>query len=157
MKKLAIGALVAAQLLGVVRPAAAADLFERDRPQIGAFAGARLRIPLGGGREEQRLRAGLTLAPTMHSRAAGGGMQLRIGEGLDLGVTGREPVRLSLAGTPVNRLGQSGTGPDGRRLGVSTLGWIAIGVGATLVVVAGAAALVADHILDNERRGPDGS
>jgi hypothetical protein len=137
VKKLAIGALVTAQLLGVAQPAAAADLFERDTPQIGAFAGARLRLSLGGRREEQRLRAGLTLAPTMHGRTAVGGMQLRIGEGLDLGVTGREPVRLSLAGTPVNRLGQSGRGPDGRRLGVSTIGWVAIGAGVVLLAVGG--------------------
>jgi len=153
MKKLTIGALVAGQLLGPVQPAAAADLVERDTPQIGAFAGARLRIPLGGAREERRLRAGLTLAPTMRVGAG----RLRFGEGLEFGVAGREPVRLSLAGTPVNRLAGGGRGPDGQRLGVSTLGWIAIGVGATVVVLVGAAALVADHISDNERRGPDGS
>lgn len=157
MKKLTIGALLAAQVPGAVQPAAAADLVERDRPQIGAFAGARLRIPLGGAREERRLRAGLTLAPTMRVRHADGASRLRFGEGIEFGVAGREPVRLSLAGTPVDRLAGDGRGPDGRRLGVSTLGWIAIGVGATVVILVGAAALVADHISDNERRGPDGS
>jgi hypothetical protein len=137
VRKPTIAALVAAQLLGVAQPAAAADLFERDSQRIGAFAGARLRLSLGGGREEQRLRAGLTLAPTMHSRAAGGGIQLRIGEGLEYGVAGREPMRLSLGGMPVNRLVQGGTGPDGRRLGVSTIGWVAIGAGIVVLAVGG--------------------
>ena len=145
MKKLTIAALLAAQLTAA-QPALAAELVTQEAPQMGAFAGARLRVPLGGEREQRRLRAGLTLAPTMHVRDSAGSERLRFGEGLELGITGREPVRLSFGGTPVNRLGQRGTGPDGQRLGISTLGWIAIGVGAAIVIVVGAAAICAsDH------------
>jgi len=146
VKKLMIAALVATQLLSAPQPAAAADLVERDSTQMGAFAGARLRVPLGGAREERHIRAGLTLAPTIRAQYADGASRLRFGEGLELGVTGRQPLRLSLAGTPINRLGQGGRGPDGQRLGVSTIGWIAIGVGAAVVIVIGAAAIcAADH------------
>ena len=141
MKKLTIVAFVAAQMLGAAQPAAAADLVAQEAPQMGAFAGARLRMPLGGAREERQVRAGLTLAPTMRSHNADGASRLRFGEGLEFGFTGREPLRLSLAGTPVNRLTQGRAGPDGQRLGVSTIGWIAIGVGAAVVIVVGAAVI----------------
>src|ERR1043165_1633260 len=111
MKKLTIAALLAAQLTAA-QPALAAELVTQEAPQMGAFAAARLRVPLGGEREQRRLRAGLTLAPTMHVRDSAGSERLRFGEGLELGITGREPVRLSFGGTPVNQLGQRGTGPD---------------------------------------------
>lgn len=141
MKKLTIAALVAAQLASVAQPAMAADLVQQETPRMGAFAGARLRIPLGGAREERRLRAGLTLAPTMRNQGADGASRLSFGEGLEFGIAGREPARLSLAGVPVNRLARSGTGPDGQRLGISTIGWIAIGVGTAIVIVVGAAVI----------------
>jgi hypothetical protein len=150
MKKLTIGALVAAQLLGVAQPADAADLFERDMPQIGAFAGARLRIPLGGAREEQGLRAGLTLAPTMRIRNADGVSRLRFGEGFELGVTQHHPLELSFAGQRVDRLGiaPGGNAPDGARAGISTLGWVAIGIGSFVVVGAVAGYLWFEDAID---------
>lgn len=146
MKRLMIAALLGAQTAAAAQPALAAELAEGRSQQAGAFAGLRLRMGLDGTADQRRLRAGLTVAPTLHSRTADGAVHLRIGEGLELGVAERERVRLSLAGTPVNRLAQGGTGPDGQRLGVSTLGWIAIGVGAAVVIVVGAAAICAsDH------------
>lgn len=148
MKKLVIAALLAGQLTTAARPALAADLTEARGQQAGAFAGLRLRVPFGGNAEDRRLRAGFALAPTLHRETAGGETQLHIGEGLEFGVVGREPVQFSIAGTPVSRLAQGGTGPNGERLGVSTLGWVAIGVGAFLVVAAGATYLVAEDILD---------
>lgn len=148
MKKMMIGALVAGQLTTVAQPALAADLTEIRGQQAGAFAGLRLRVPFDGNAEQRRIRAGFALAPTMHRQAAGGETQLHVGEGMELGLVGREPVQLSIAGTPVSRLAQGGSGPKGERLGVSTLGWIAIGVGAFLVVAAGASYLVAADILD---------
>lgn len=143
MKKLTIAALLAGQMATAVPPAIAAPL--EDHPSLtdqrrGAFIGARLRIPLDGARDERRLRAGLTLAPTVRTRNADGAGRLRFGEGLELGVAGREPVRLSLAGRPIDRM----AGPDGERLGVSTLGWIAIGVGASVVILVSALALCMD-------------
>lgn len=145
MKKLMIGALVAGQLLTAVQPAFAAELVDGRSQQVGAFAGARLRLPLGGDVRHRQLRAGLTLAPSLRTFAAEGQSQLRFGEGLELGVTGRQPVRLLVAGRDVRRLGAA-EDDNQRHGGPSTLGWIAIGVGAALVIVIGAAALCAsDH------------
>ena len=146
MKRLMIMALLGAQLMTVAQPAFAAELTENRTQQMGAFAGLRLRVPLDGNVQHRQVRAGLAVAPMMHSRAMNGETRLRIGEGVELGITGREPVRLSLAGTPVNRLAQGATGPDGRRMGISTIGWIAIGIGAAAIIIVGAAALCAsDH------------
>ncbi|HEV2816089.1 MAG TPA: hypothetical protein VGW40_02545 [Allosphingosinicella sp.] len=145
MRKLMIASLLAGQVLAL-QPAAAADFAEARQQQAGAFAGFRMRLPLDGARRERHVRAGLTVAPTMHSRTAAGESQWRIGEGFELGIAGRAPVRLTLGGTPINRLAQGPSGPDGRRAGVSTLGWIGIGIGAAVVIVVGAAALCAsDH------------
>ena len=113
---------------------------------MGAFAGLRLRVPIDGIAEQRQVRAGLAVSPVMHSRAISGESQLRIGEGLELGIAGDQPIRLSLGGTPVSQLAQGPAGPDGRRVGISTIGWIAIGVGVAAVIVVGAAALCAsDH------------
>lgn len=145
MKNVAIAALVAGQLLTAAQPALAAELVDSHGQQIGAFAGARLRVPLDGNVRQRRIRAGLTLAPTLRTLAADGQSQLRFGEGLELGITGREPVRLLLAGQDVRRLGAAEDDND-RHGGPSTLGWIAIGVGAALAIVVGAAVLCAsDH------------
>ena len=137
MKKPTIAALVAGQLLATAQPAFAAELAETRSQQMGAFAGFRMRVPLDGRAADRQVRAGLTVAPTLHSLTADGEVRLRIGEGLELGVTGGEPVRLSLAGTPVNRLARGPVGPDGRRMGISTIGWIAIGVGTVVLVTVG--------------------
>ena len=137
MKIPTIAALVASQLLATAQPAFAAELTETRSQQMGAFAGFRMRVPLDGRASERQVRAGLTVAPTLHSRSGDGEVRLRIGEGLELGVTGGEPVRLSLAGTPVNRLAQGPAGPDGRRMGISTIGWIAIGVGTAALLTFG--------------------
>ena len=146
MKKLMIAALVGGQAMAAAQPAFAAELADSRSQQAGAFAGLRVRMALDGSEQQRRVRAGLTLAPTLHSRTATGETRLRIGEGVELGIVGREPIRLSLAGTPVNRLAQGTAGPEGQRLGVSTIGWIAIGVGVAAVIVVGAAVICAsDH------------
>lgn len=145
MRKLVIASLLAGQILAA-SPVGAADFADGRQQQAGAFAGVRLRVPLDGAARQRSIRAGLTLAPTMHSRTAAGEAHMRIGEGFELGIAWREPVRLSIGGTPVSRLAQGRNGPDGQRLGVSTLGWIAIGVGAAAIIVIGAAAICAsDH------------
>lgn len=144
MRKLVIASLLAGQVLAA--PAGAADFAESREQQAGAFAGFRLRMPLDGPARQRSIRAGLTLAPTMLSRSIAGDSEMRIAEGFELGITGRSPVRLSIGGTPVNRLAEGRTGPDGQRHGISTIGWIAIGVAAAAVIVVGAAAICAsDH------------
>lgn len=144
MKNLTIAALVAAQLALSAQPVLGAELNREGGTmpnQVGAFAGARLRVPLGGGRE--RPQAGLAMTSTLRNGATG---ELRFARGAELGVSGKDSgLQLSLAGTPVSKLAQGGLGPAGRRQGVSTLGWVAIGVGAVaLVLVALVAACSAD-------------
>ena len=137
MKTMTIAALLAAQLMIAAPPAAAAELADGRTQEMGAFGGVRVRVPLDGNARQRQVRAGLMLAPTMHSRTPSGETRMRIGEGLEVGRADDEPVRLSIGGTPVSRLAEGPTGPDGRRLGVSTVGWIAIGAGVLVPAVGG--------------------
>ena len=128
MQKMLIAALVAGQMLGQSAPAFA----QAQETQAGAFGGFRIRLPFGGANREL-VRAGLAFAPTVRTDYQDGRGRTRIGEGVEFGFAGRGPVQFSLAGIPVNRLAQGRTGPDGRRLGISTVAWIAIGVGVLAV------------------------
>ncbi len=137
IRSLAIASLIATQL--VASPAFAAELV-RDQPiaatETGSFAGARLRLPIGGDTARERPRAGLVMAPMLRSEAAGGRIATRFGEGLELGFGARrQGLALSVAGRPL-------TGQDGQlrgpRAGVSTLGWVAIGVGAVALILVAA-------------------
>src|SRR5207237_7401950 len=142
MKKLLIAALVAGQVLTTAAPAFAQNYAPVWETETGMFSGVRLRVPFGGAAREP-VRAGRAFAPTTRTEHQDGRVRTRVGEGLEFGMVGREPMQFSVAGTPVNRLAQGRTGPDGRRLGVSTVGWIAIGVGASLVILVAATAICA--------------
>ena len=135
MRKLLIAGLVAtAQILPATQPAAAAELHQ-DRTatpiQVSAFGGARLRVPLGG---REKPKAGLALTSTLRGGATG---ELRFAKGAELGISGDRKVRAFVGGVPVSRLAQGRETPKGRKAGVSTTGWIAIGAG--VVALAGAA------------------
>jgi hypothetical protein len=138
IRSFAIASLIATQL--VATPAVAAEIFRDGRPEAtetGSFAGARLRLALGREARQTPLRAGLVMAPTLRSAASDGRVEARFGEGLELGFgRSRQGVALSLAGRPLT--GSDRNLPE-NRVGVSTLGWVAIGVGvlAVLVVAAG--------------------
>lgn len=147
MKTLTMAALMAAQWVTAVPSARAADLADGRTHQAGAFAGLRVRMPLDGDAGQRQLRAGLALAPTMHSRSADGASRMRIGEGLELGLAGDRRAQLSLGGTPVSRLAQGPVGPNGRRLNASTGQWVAIGVGG-VVVLLGVAYLVFTEMME---------
>jgi hypothetical protein len=134
IRKLTICALLVAQVSTAV-PASAAELTDGRTQQAGAFAGFRLRLALDGDARRRPLRAGLAVAPTIHSQSLRGETRTRIGEGLELGIVGDGPVRVSLAGTPVSRLVQGPAQGDGRRVRASTGEWIAIGAGAVVVVL----------------------
>jgi hypothetical protein len=142
MKLVVAAAVCAAQLLSAA-PAGAADLTAGDAAasrQMGAFAGARLRMPLGGGKGKPQ--AGLALTSRLRSGATN---ELRFAKGVELGFSGNQaPMRLTLAGRPVSQLAQGRTGPEGRKLGVSTLGYIAIGVGVLAVAFFTVVQLCAD-------------
>jgi hypothetical protein len=131
-------ALAGGQIAAAAAPARAAEIDDRQasgQRQFGAFAGARLRMPLGGN-ESGKARAGLALAPTVHSLRSDGSLRTRFGEGMELGLTDRKNPRLSLAGTPVSQLAAGRQGPEGQKLGVSPVGWVAIGLGAVVLLVA---------------------
>jgi hypothetical protein len=131
MKKLTIAALVAAQL-GAVAPARAADL---DGPfgdsRRGAFVGISLRASTGGA--DSSYRAGLTLAPTSHSRI-GANSRMTIGEGLELGISPGTRPMLTLAGQRLDRMSLFGERPEGDRQNMSTLAKVAIVAGVVVIV-----------------------
>ncbi|HYE27023.1 MAG TPA: hypothetical protein VEA61_02150 [Allosphingosinicella sp.] len=134
MKFFLAAALTLAQI-GTARPASAAELQSHqptDSIRVGSFVGARVRVPLGA--SGQRAHAGLALTST---RRAGETGTLRFSKGLELGLAGDDKVQLSLGGKPVSQLAGQGAGPDGRKLGVSTAGWVAIGVGVVALTVGG--------------------
>ena len=134
MTKVLIAALLGGQILAA-QPALAAELAAAEQPRVGAFAGFRVRVALDGDARERPVRAGVALAPTLHSRSVDGESRTRVGEGLEIGVTGTGPVRLSLAGRDLRRLGAAEEG-EGRRRGPSTVAWVAIGLAAAVVVTA---------------------
>lgn len=137
IRSLAIASLIATQLIAT--PVAAAELVRDAAPaatEAGTFAGARLRLGLGANAHRTPVHAGLVMAPTLRSASNDGRVQTRFGDGLELGFgRSRQGVALSLAGRPL-------TGSDRNlpqnRVGVSTLGWVAIGVGAVAVLLVAA-------------------
>lgn len=138
MKVVAISALLAAQILQT-SPALAAELVghaDTAHSQMGAFAGARLRVDLGG-RRDGRTGAGLVLAPVSRNQTSEGRSSLGYGEGIELRVSGQDPASLRLFGHRF-RPGGRMEDEDGNRLGVSTLGVAAIAAG---VIVVGAVVL----------------
>jgi len=135
LKPLTAAALVAAQIAATAMPAYAAEIVGAEAPrsqQFGTFVGARLRVPLDG--TSRSPRATLTAAPALHSRDRTGENRLRIGQGLEFGLQG-EKLRFDLAGHPVSSLAQGGPSPGGPRSNVSTVGWVAIGVGVVAATV----------------------
>jgi hypothetical protein len=54
---------------------------------------------------------------------------------MELRLSGAPKPQLALGGRPISELAEGGTGPDGRKLGISTIGWVAIGVGLAAVIV----------------------
>lgn len=141
MKKSAM-VMIAAGLL--TTPVQAADWGDA-RP--GTFVGARLTI---GGKSGGRPSAALTVAPTRNSISHGGMPSMKIGEGIALNLTPGARPTLTLAGVRADTaLGlRRGLSVDSdKKLGVSTGGWIAIGLG-TAAVIVGGLYLAADRIAD---------
>ena len=136
MKKLMIAALAAGQI-AAAQPALAAGFGEEPGAvsnRQGAFAGARVRIPLDGSKT-RKAQAGLTIAPMLQGRGADGSIRTRFGEGFELRLSGGAQPQLAIGGRSLTQLKEGRTGPDGRKQGISTIGWVAIGVGVAAVVV----------------------
>jgi hypothetical protein len=149
----ALTAIILASL--ITAPAEAASWQDQaidSRP--GAFLGARLKLPIGH-QAAAKPRAELAFAPTQSRISSSGLVRTRIGEGLAIGITPKAKPTLTLAGMRADAalgLTRKGKSKAEQKLGVSTGGWVAIGVGAA-VAIAGVAYLVwADHVSDCEAR-----
>ena len=126
MTKILLAGFIAAQITTAASAADFADAARVESTRTGAFAGVRLRVSLDG-QPRERVRAGLALAPTLHVGREDGSERLRIGEGLEFGLSDRRPAHLSIAGRPLQELVREGERGDGRRANLSTIGWVAIG------------------------------
>ena len=144
LKQIAIAGL----LFGQSAPALAAELGPDPagpaRHAAGAFAGAQLRLSLGA---ESRASAGLALAPMTRSVRGDGQVRLAVGEGLGFVSVGGGAPTFNLAGKPLRQVARAAQDEDGDKEddddGISTLGWVGIGVGALVVgAAAGFAVLV---------------
>lgn len=101
MKSLLIVSLVLAPLAAT--PAVAASIADHPpaaQHRVGAFAGARLRIAMGGEHAGQP-RIGLAVAGIDHRRAGDGGIGTRFAEGVEFGFAADRRLGLSLAGRPL--------------------------------------------------------
>jgi hypothetical protein len=135
----ALAALAAAAL--TTQPALAADDFRnletRAEHRSAAFAGARVRLPFGGGGGERRERASARLQLGVdhiyEDRRSAAPATVYRTAGVELGFSGRRSApTLFVGGAPARDIE--------RRLGISTAGGIAIGAGVALVVLVAAAA-----------------
>lgn len=145
MRKLLIGALIAGQALSGTAPAFAQAFAPAQETRTGTFAGLRVRLPFGGASREP-LRAGLAFAPAVRTETQDGRVRTRIGEGLEFGLRGSEPMQFSIAGRNLRQLNAQG---EGGRRGVSTGMWIAGGLVLATVGVVVAAALVLESADDD--------
>ena len=148
-----LGFIAAAALLAA--PVQARDWADQTTSRhAGTFVGAQLHVGFRG-KAIERPRATFGIAPTLSRMSTHGGVHTRIGEGLALSFAASSKPELTFGGVRADRaLGF--TRDDGRatglKQGVSTAGWIGIGVGTVLVVGAVGVALWADHVLDCEER-----
>ena len=142
MKTIIAASLVTAQI-ATAAPAFSAEIADvassNASTRTGAFAGARLRVPFGAAARQQT-RLGLTVAPLQQRRSANGDVKLSFGEGLEYGIAGKEPVALRFAGQRFSP-GRNVDG-KGQKLGVSTIGAVAIGAGVVLVSAVGIALII---------------
>lgn len=136
MRSLILSILVAGQFAIAVQPALAAELEPGEQSRLGMFGGMLLRLPMGGEARAERPSLSIGIAPTMRSQRIDGESRTRIGQGFELSFSDRRP-ELRLAGSRLDRLDRT-VAPGDRRAGVSTLGWVGIGVGAVALILGGA-------------------
>jgi hypothetical protein len=145
MKKAAM-VMIATGLL--TAPVQAADWSDTRH---GTFVGARLTI---GGRTGGRPSAALTLSPTQSRISNFGITGTRIGEGIALNLTPGARPTLTLAGVRADTalgLQRNGDLDADKKLGISTGGWVAIGLG--VAAVAGGAYFL--HLVEEANENSD--
>ncbi len=144
MKPMIVLALIVSQLSFAVAPASGATINDDQmagRQNTAAFAGARLIMPLGSGQKQPHV--GLALTSLQRNSSTG---TLRFAPGLELGASGNGLARLTISG---QRLGEQlpgltsrkGQVLTGRKAGVSTVGWVLIGVGTVAALAIAALAI----------------
>jgi hypothetical protein len=133
MKKLVAAALVAAQLAAAPAVAASLTPVEAIGSRGGAFAGARLRIGIGG-RDAGQLRAGIGIAPLRSIQALDGRVQTSISDGVEFGIRGKSAPRLSFAGRSVGEIRLQADGKGGVPTWVLVVGGVVIAVGVAAAV-----------------------
>jgi hypothetical protein len=120
--------------------------YQNENVRMGAFVGARFQIQLGG-RGPSRPRGALMLAPTLNRTSGNGINRTTIGEGLALNFGPGSRPTLTLAGVRADTalaLHRNGNVDSEKRLGISSGGWVAIGLG----VVAIGGGLYFLHLVD---------
>lgn len=146
--------LVIASQLSLAPVAQAASL---DHPSFapptrtGAFAGARIRLPLGGREVKRKVRMGFAFTSLQVTHRNTGMRSYRYAEGVEFGFTGSEAQ-------PRLRIGGHALGPTGlnaaedeqseKKGGRSTLGTVGIIAGG-LLLVGGIGVLVLNDALDD--------
>lgn len=133
MRKAIAGVALVSMLATTAEAANWQDQSTNVRP--GAFIGARMNVPLGRS-AATKPRAELTLAPTQNRVSNSGLVRTRIGEGLAFGFTGHSKPTLTLAGMRADTalgLKPSGRASADKKIGMSTGGWVAVGVGAVAI------------------------
>ena len=149
MSKSVVGASIACLLCVAIAASPAHASRWNDDPlaadRYGAFVGARIRLPTSG--QAARPQAMLTIAP-IQSQSGRGTMRTRMGEGVALNFSARAAPSLSIAGTPRGVPANEGPPRPAARSGLSSTGWVAIGVGVVAAAAAGFALWV-DSIEDN--------
>lgn len=151
------GCLVAAAASLIASPVQAANWREAVQADFhnsaasvrpGAFVGARFVTSFG---PQTTSRGQISLAPT-NSRISGDGpIQTRIGQGLALNVGFNSKPSLTIAGTRADvalGLAQRGSVKGDKKLGMSTGGWVAVGLLTAAVV--GYVAFAA-YVSENEK------
>jgi len=121
--------------------------------RTGAFVGARLKLSLGD-RADAKPHAQLALAPSRSSISNGGFIRTRIGEGAAFDLQPGSKPALMIAGMRAESalgLRSEGQARPGRKLGVSSSGWVAIGLG--VVVLAGGLYFL--HLVDEADKASD--
>jgi len=144
MRKLVASVLAAAVIAGPVHAGPWQDQGAQVRP--GVFVGAQFKMSFGG-RARSQPHAQLALAPTRSTFSNSGRATTRIGEGLALDFTSNAKPTLTLAGMRAD----TALGDRERKLGISSTGWVAIGLG----VVAVAGGLYFLHLLDEAEKNSE--
>ena len=136
MRKFSVALLVSALLAEPAQAASWNQAAGQVRP--GSFIGARLRISLGGD-VASKPQAALTIAPTQSRFSGSGQISTRIGDGVALNFSATRPTLTIGPVRPHALLGLQNQGQvdANRKLGISTVGWVAVGVGTIALAVGG--------------------